>query len=77
MAAELEGRWNGALAPVAELEKAGFKKLRIEAAPLSDKPRRRRLLEMGKGYREGYRVKRRAAVEFERKRVLRKVIERN
>ena len=49
MAGELEGRWNGALALVAELE-SRLQELRGEAAPLTDE-QKRRLLEMGKDLR--------------------------
>lgn len=49
VAGELEGRWNGALAQVAELE-SRFKELREEALPVTDE-QKRRLLEMGKDLR--------------------------
>src|SRR5215468_5627776 len=48
VAAELEGRWNGALAQVAELE-SRLQELTTQAAPLTNE-QRRRLLEMGKGF---------------------------
>ena len=71
VAAELEGRWNGALAKVAELE-SRLQELREEAAPLSDE-QRRRLLEMGKDLRRLW-DEAQAAVEL-KKRILRTAIE--
>ena len=71
MAAELEGRWNGALAQVAELE-SRLQELRGEAAPLTDE-QKRRLLEMGKDLRRLW-DEPQAAVEL-KKRILRTVIE--
>jgi len=49
VAGELEARWNGALAQVAELE-SRLQELREQTTPLSDE-QKRRLLEMGKDLR--------------------------
>ena len=71
VAGELEGRWNGALAQVAELE-SRLQELRGEAAPLTDE-QKRRLLEMGKDLRRLW-DEAQTAVEL-KKRILRTVIE--
>ena len=71
VAAELEVRWNGALAQVAELE-SRLQELAIQAAPLSDE-QRRQLLEMGKDLRRLW-DESQAPVEL-KKRILRTVIE--
>jgi hypothetical protein len=71
VAAELEGRWNGALAQVAELE-SRLQELGIDAAPVSDE-QKRQLLEMGKDLRRLWNEPQ-APVEL-RKRILRTVIE--
>jgi DNA invertase Pin-like site-specific DNA recombinase len=71
VAAELEGRWNGALAQVAELE-SRLQELRGEALPLTDE-QKRRLLEMGKDLRRLW-DEAQAPVEL-KKRILRTVIE--
>ncbi len=70
MAVELEGRWNGALAQVAELE-SRLQELRREAAPLSDE-QKRRLLEMGKDLRRLWEEPQ-APVEL-KKRIVRTVV---
>jgi DNA invertase Pin-like site-specific DNA recombinase len=69
--AELEGRWNGALAQVAELE-GRLQELRGEALPLTNE-QKRRLLEMGKDLRRLW-DEPQAPVEV-KKRILRTVIE--
>jgi hypothetical protein len=71
VAGELEGRWNGALAQVAELE-SRLQELRGEAAPLTDE-QKRRLLEMGKDLRRLW-DEAQTALEL-KKRILRTVIE--
>jgi DNA invertase Pin-like site-specific DNA recombinase len=71
VAAELEDRWNEALAQVAELE-SRLQELRGEALPLTDE-QKRRLLEMGKDLRRLWDAPQ-AAVEL-KKRILRTVIE--
>jgi DNA invertase Pin-like site-specific DNA recombinase len=71
VAAELEGRWNGALAQVTELE-SRLQELRGEALPLTNE-QKRRLLEMGKDLRRLW-DEAQAAVEL-KKRILRTVIE--
>lgn len=71
VAGELEGRWNGALAQVAELE-SRLQELRGEAAPLTDE-QKRRLLEMGKDLRRLW-DEAQTAVEL-KKRIVRTVIE--
>jgi DNA invertase Pin-like site-specific DNA recombinase len=71
VAAELEGRWNGALAQVTELE-SRLQELRGEALPLTNE-QKRRLLEMGKDLRRLW-DEPQAAVEL-KKRILRTVIE--
>ena len=71
VAAELEGRWNGALAQVAELE-GRLQELTTQTAPVSDE-QKRRLLEMGRDLRRLW-DEAQAAVEL-KKRILRTVIE--
>lgn len=71
VAVELEGRWNGALAQVAELE-GRLQELRIEAAPVTDE-QKGRLMEMGKDLRRLW-DEPQAPVEL-KKRILRTVIE--
>ena len=71
VAGELEGRWNGALAQMAELE-SRLQELRGEAAPLTDE-QKRRLLEMGKDLRRLW-DEAQTALEL-KKRILRTVIE--
>ena len=71
VAAELEGRWNGALAQVTELE-SRLQELRGEALPLTSE-QKRRLLEMGKDLRRLW-DEPQAPVEL-KKRILRTVIE--
>jgi len=71
VAAELESRWNGALAQVAELE-GRLQELTLQAVPLSDEERQR-LLEMGKNLRRLWEEPQ-AAVDL-KKRILRTVIE--
>ena len=71
VAAELEGRWNGALAQVTELE-SRLQELRGEALPLTSE-QKRRLLEMGKDLRRLW-YEPQAPVEL-KKRILRTVIE--
>ena len=71
VAVELEARWNGALAQVAELE-SRLQELRGEAAPLTDQ-QKRRLSEMGKDLRRLW-DEPQAPVEL-KKRILRTVIE--
>jgi Recombinase zinc beta ribbon domain len=50
VAAELEGRWNGALVQVTELE-GRLRELTTQTAPVSDE-QKRRLLEMGRDFEE-------------------------
>jgi DNA invertase Pin-like site-specific DNA recombinase len=71
VAAELEGRWNGALAQVAELE-GRLQELTTQSAPISDE-QKRQLLEMGRDLRRLW-DEAQAAVEL-KKRILRTVIE--
>ena len=71
VAAELEGRWNRALAQVTELE-SRLQELRGEALPLTSE-QKRRLLEMGKDLRRLW-DEPQAPVEL-KKRILRTVIE--
>lgn len=71
MAAELEGRWNGALAQVVELE-GRLQELTTQSAPISDE-QKRQLLEMGRDLRRLW-DEAQAAVEL-KKRILRTVIE--
>ena len=71
VAGELEGRWNGALTQVAQLE-SRLQELREEALPLSDE-QKRRLLEMGRDLRRLWDDPQ-APVEL-KKRILRTVIE--
>jgi DNA invertase Pin-like site-specific DNA recombinase len=71
VAAELEGRWNGALTQVTELE-SRLQELRGEALPLTSE-QKRRLLEMGKDLRRLW-DEPQAPVEL-KKRILRTVIE--
>jgi DNA invertase Pin-like site-specific DNA recombinase len=71
VAGELESRWNGALAQVAELEDR-LQELTLQAVPLSIE-QRRRLLEMGKDLRRLW-DEPQAAVDL-KKRILRTVIE--
>ena len=71
MAAELEGRWNGALAQVAELE-SRLQELTLQATPLTNQ-QKRRLLEMGKDLRRLW-DEAQAPVEL-KKRIVRTVIE--